>query len=101
LFFITSTQGCIPFRNLPWAKLFIPFWGSRLIPDLNLSLLFAGDKNLNKISNLIYPIIKILREESNGTYDYSLASEIVLTQSYSVKSQEKRYLFLFKKFHFN
>ena len=33
--------------------------------------LHAGDKNLEKIENIFYPIIKILRNESNGTYDYS------------------------------
>lgn len=40
--------------------------------------LFAGDSDLNKIENLIFPIIKILRDESNGTYEYSYDSDLVI-----------------------
>ncbi len=40
--------------------------------------LFAGDKDLNKIENLIFPIIKILRVESNGTYEYGYESDLVI-----------------------
>ena len=40
--------------------------------------LVAGDSDLNKIENLIFPIIKILRDESNGTYEYSYNSDIVI-----------------------
>ncbi|MCF6242788.1 MAG: hypothetical protein L3J74_15775, partial [Bacteroidales bacterium] len=31
-----------------------------------------GDENLNKIPDVLYPIIKILRNESNGNFEYSL-----------------------------
>ncbi|SRR5690554_774440 len=40
--------------------------------------LFAGDSDLNKIESLIFPIIKILRDESNGTYEYAYDSDLVL-----------------------
>ncbi|MCC5924786.1 MAG: HpaII family restriction endonuclease [Crocinitomicaceae bacterium] len=40
--------------------------------------LFAGDSNLNRVEKLIFPIIKILRDESNGTYEYTYDSDLVL-----------------------
>ena len=45
----------------------------KLLGDKNL---YAGDANLNKIENLFYPIIKILREEENGKYEYRTDSDI-------------------------
>jgi len=47
----------------------------KIIADKNL---FAGDSDLNKIENLIFPIIKVLRDESNGTYQYSYDSDLVV-----------------------
>lgn len=40
--------------------------------------LFAGDSDLKKIESLIFPIIKILRDESNGTYEYAFESDLVI-----------------------
>lgn len=40
--------------------------------------LFAGDSELKKIESLIFPIIKILRDESNGTYEYAYESDLVI-----------------------
>lgn len=40
--------------------------------------LFAGDSDLNRLENLIFPIIKVLRDESNGTYQYSYDSDLVI-----------------------
>lgn len=40
--------------------------------------LFAGDSELNRLENLIFPIIKVLRDESNGTYQYSYDSDLVI-----------------------
>ncbi|WP_339756794.1 HpaII family restriction endonuclease [Algoriphagus aquimarinus] len=40
--------------------------------------LFAGDENLNKVENLIFPIIRILRDESNGTYQFSYEDDLVI-----------------------
>lgn len=47
----------------------------KIISDKNL---FAGDSDLNKIESLIFPIIKILRDESNGSYEYSYDSDLVI-----------------------
>lgn len=47
----------------------------KIISDKNL---FAGDSDLKKIETLIFPIIKILRDESNGTYEYSYDSNLVI-----------------------
>ena len=47
----------------------------KIIADKNL---FAGDSDLNKTENLIFPIIKVLRDESNGTYQYSFDSDLVV-----------------------
>lgn len=40
--------------------------------------LFAGDSDLKKIESLIFPILKILRDESNGTYEYGYESDLVI-----------------------
>lgn len=47
----------------------------KIISDRSL---FAGDSELNKIENLIFPIIKVLRDESNGTYSYAYDSDLVI-----------------------
>lgn len=44
-----------------WSEVFALL---QMIADRQI---FAGDSNLNKIENLIFPIIKVLRDESNGT----------------------------------
>lgn len=43
--------------------------------------LFAGDSNLNKIENLIFPIIKVLRDESNGTFEFSYDNNLVIIKN--------------------
>ncbi|MDR1551849.1 MAG: HpaII family restriction endonuclease [Prevotellaceae bacterium] len=45
--------------------------------------LFAGDADLNKIENLIFPIIKVLRDESDGTYEYSYEDNLVIIKGNS------------------
>ena len=35
---------------------------------------YAGDQNLEKIRNLVYPIIMIIRSEKEGIYDYKVES---------------------------
>lgn len=47
----------------------------KIIADKNL---YAGDSDLNRIKNLIFPIIKVLRDESSGTYQYSYDSDLVV-----------------------
>lgn len=47
----------------------------KIISDKNL---FAGDSDLQKIESLIFPVIKILREESTGTYEYAYDRDLVI-----------------------
>lgn len=42
---------------------------------LSEQVLYSGDENLNKIPNLFYPIIKILRQESVGSFEYLIDSD--------------------------
>lgn len=39
---------------------------------------YAGDGNLNKIGELFYPILRVLRNEQNHNYQYSIEDEIVI-----------------------
>lgn len=39
---------------------------------------FAGDGNLNKIENLFYPILCVLRNEQGHNYEYNIEDEIVI-----------------------
>lgn len=40
--------------------------------------LYRGDGKLNKLKNAVMPIIKVLREESDGTYEYAVQQNIVI-----------------------
>lgn len=40
--------------------------------------LYVGDSRLNKIAHLVFPIIKVLREESHGTYAFSYEDDLVV-----------------------
>jgi hypothetical protein len=40
--------------------------------------LYLGDGNINRVEEIFYPIIKIIREESGGNFEYELDGEIVL-----------------------
>lgn len=56
--------------------------------------LFAGDSNLNKIETLIFPIIKVLRDETNGTFEFSYDNDLVI-----VKNGEKEIRISVLEFH--
>lgn len=43
--------------------------------------LFAGDSSLNKLESLIFPIIKVLRDESHGTFSFSYNDELVIIKN--------------------
>ena len=51
-----------------WSELYT------LLKLLSNGRLDAGDKNLNTIADVIYPIVKIIREESGVEYSYSFNS---------------------------
>lgn len=40
--------------------------------------LYRGDGNLKKLEDVVLPIIKVLREESGGTYQYEIQQSVVL-----------------------
>ncbi|MEP6804585.1 MAG: HpaII family restriction endonuclease [Flavobacterium sp.] len=49
-----------------------------LFLKLGDKILIPGDENIKRISNIFYPIIKILRTEANGNFEYSIEDDIVL-----------------------
>jgi len=40
--------------------------------------LFGGNSDIKKVESLVFPIIKVLRDESNGTFEYSYDNDIVV-----------------------
>ncbi len=40
--------------------------------------MFAGDVNLNKVEELFYPIIKIIRIENGGNFEYAIEGNLVI-----------------------
>lgn len=63
----------------------------KIISDRNL---FAGDSNLDKVENLIFPIVKVLRVESNGTYQFSYDSNLVV-----ISANDEEFRISIKEFH--
>lgn len=53
----------------------------------------AGDGNLNKLEGLIFPIIKVLRDESNGTFEFSYDHNLVL-----IKNEQEEFRIPINKF---
>lgn len=47
--------------------------------------LFAGDSNLNKIESLIFPIVKILRDETDGSFEFSYDKDLVVVKNDSTE----------------
>ena len=52
-----------------------------LLKLLGEGKVYAGDQNLNKIQDLFYPIIMILRQEKDGNYNYGLQDKDVVIQT--------------------
>ena len=55
-----------------WSEIYV------LLKLLGEGKVYAGDHNLDKIKGLFYPIIKILRQEKENRYDYSLEGNDVV-----------------------
>ncbi|MEO0581899.1 MAG: HpaII family restriction endonuclease [Bacteroidota bacterium] len=55
-----------------WSELYTLF---KILSDKQL---VVGDSNLHKIENLFFPIIKVLRDQSDGTFEYSYQDDLVL-----------------------
>lgn len=55
-----------------WSEIYALF---KLLGDKTLQ---PGNKNIEKIHNIIYPIIKVLRSETNGNFEYSIEDDVVI-----------------------
>lgn len=55
-----------------WSEIYVLL---KLLGDKNL---FAGDADLKKVENLFYPIIKIIRNETGGNYEYEITGDLVV-----------------------
>ncbi len=55
-----------------WSEIYALF---KLLGDKQL---FLGDKDIEKLEGLIYPILRVLRTETNGDFEYSIRDEIIL-----------------------
>lgn len=55
-----------------WSEIYALF---KLLADKQL---VAGDADLNKVEELFYPIIKIIRNERCGSFEYSLNDDLVI-----------------------
>ena len=73
-----------------WSEVYALF---KIIADKKL---YAGDSDLNKIESLIFPIIKVLRDESNGTFGFSYENDIVL-----IKNNEEEFRISISQFQEN
>lgn len=52
-----------------------------LLKLLGEGKVYAGDQNLEKIKNLVYPIIMIIRSEKEGVYDYKVVNADIVIQT--------------------
>ena len=55
-----------------WSELYV------LLKLLGEKKLYAGNGELNRIGNLFYPILKVLRNEQDIHYEYALDGEIII-----------------------
>lgn len=55
-----------------WSEIYALF---KLLGDKELH---PGDKEIKKLENLVYPILKILRTEINGNFEYSIEDDIII-----------------------
>jgi len=55
-----------------WSEIYTLF---KLLGDKKLQ---PGDKEVEKLQNIVYPIIKILRAESKGDFEYFIKDNIVI-----------------------
>ncbi len=56
-----------------WSEVYALF---KLLGDKQL---FLGNKEIEKLKGIVYPILRILRTENNGNFEYSIEDEIIIT----------------------
>jgi len=49
-----------------------------LLRILSDKAIFVGDENLNKVPGLLYPIVRVLRDEKCGSFEYSIDDELIV-----------------------
>ncbi len=64
-----------------------------MLSDRNL---YPGDANLEKVQGLVFPIVKVLRDESAGTYEYAYDQDLVI-----INGCENEYRIPITQFHSN
>ena len=80
-----------------WSELYT------LLKILSDKQLFVGDRDLNRVENLFFPIVKVLRDQSDGTYEYRYQDELVLVEGEKetvripLERFQEQALFLLKK----
>ena len=55
-----------------WSEIYTLF---KLLGDKQL---FLGNKEIEKLEGIVYPILRVLRTENNGNFEYSIQDEIIL-----------------------
>jgi len=55
-----------------WSEIYTLF---KLLGDRQL---FLGNKEIEKLEGIVYPILRVLRTENNGDFEYSIKDEIIL-----------------------
>lgn len=55
-----------------WSEIYALF---KLLGDKEL---FLGDKEIKKLEGFVYPILKILRTENTGSFEYTVKDKIIL-----------------------
>ncbi len=55
-----------------WSEIYTLF---KLLSDKQL---FLGNKDIEKLEGIVYPILRVLRTENNGDFEYSIKDEIIL-----------------------
>lgn len=55
-----------------WTEVYTLF---KLLGDKKL---FLGNKEIEKLEGIVYPILRVLRTENNGDFEYSIQDEIIL-----------------------
>jgi hypothetical protein len=73
-----------------WSEIYTLF---KIIADKKL---YGGTSELHKVESMIFPIIKILRDESNGTFEFSYDNDLVV-----VKNKNEEFRISVKTFYQN
>lgn len=55
-----------------WSEIYALF---KLLGD---KMVYAGDASLNKIADIFYPILSVLRNEQNKSYEYAINGDLVI-----------------------